>query len=303
MITMPPVPLIAPHLLQAEGLHLAGFEGDRLHEPSKINTRRWRAWYGASPASCSQLLYDLETRQHLNGLAAIADNLLKYFFMALYFLVTNANEHIRAGTWRDNEDTSRDRTWDVIRAIQELEAQKITWPVNDGTILVFTVDGTHSPIEEPRKNPNSNWCSHKFHGPGLAYELAIAVHEPKLVWINGPFRGGESDRDIFMKPNGLQSKLLPGQRAIGDRGYAGLRDVSTNNIEDDRITSTFKRRARARHESFNSRIKRFAVTSTKFRGYHDHNGETCHDSHRTCFVAVCVIVQYEMENGSPLFAV
>jgi hypothetical protein len=206
--------------------------------------------------------------------------------------------------WKVDEDTGRDRTWDFICAIRSLEAEKITWPVggfNDGTILVFSVDGTHCPIEEPRKNPNANWSSHKFKGPGLAYELAICVHEPKLVWVNGPFRAGESDSEIFRKLNGLRSKLLPGQMAIGDRGYAGLPDVSTNNPEDDRVTSTFKRRARARHESFNARIKRFAVTSTAFRCYHDHHGETVHDSHRACFVAVCVIVQYEMENGHPIF--
>jgi hypothetical protein len=292
--------------MQEEGLFLAGFRGMKLREPSRINHRRWQAWYGASPKTCSHLFYDLQVRRHHNGLIAITENLLKYFFMALFFLVSNENEHVRAGIWGVDEDTTRDRTWDIVRAIYALEAEKITYPfdqIDDGTVFVFTVDGTHAPIEEPRKNPNSNWCSHKFNGPGLAYEIAIAIHEPKLVWVNGPFRAGESDKEIFRKANGLRSKLLPGQKAIGDRGYSNLPDVSTSNRLDDDFTREYKRRARARHESFNARIKRFAVTSTKFRGYHDHNGKTVHDNHRACFVAACILVQYEMENGRPVFDV
>ena len=297
---------IPEDLLLEEGLYLAGFRGNTLGVLSTKNLRRWRAWYGASPKSCSELFFDLESNDDVNGLATITENRLKYFFMALNWLVLNSTEEVRAGMWKVHEDTARDRTWDFIRAICALEAVKIGYPFdqnNDGTVFIITVDGTHAPIEEPRKNPNSNWCSHKLNGPGLAYELAVSIHEPKLVWISGPFRGGESDKDIFRKPNGLQSKLLPGQKAIGDRGYRNVRGVSTNNTEDEEATAEFKRRARARHETFNARIKRFAVTSTRFRAFHDHNGQSVHDNHRTVFVAVCVIVQFEMENGSPMFDV
>jgi hypothetical protein len=297
---------IPEDLFLEEGLIQAGFSGGKLNISSNKNLRRWKAWYGASPKALASLYYDLEQREEQNGLASIVDYRLKYFFMALNWLVTNANEHVRAGTWGVDEDTGRDRTRQMIRAIHALEAEKIGYPFDqndDGTILVITVDGVHAPIQEPRSNPNKNWCSHKFKGAGLSYELAIAVHEPKLVWINGPFLAGEKDKDIFRKPNGLQSKLLPGQKAIGDSGYSDVPGVSWNNKEDDAVTYAYKKRARARHESFNARIKRFEVLSTKFRGFHDHNGKTVHDSHRAAFGAICVVVQYDMENGHPLFEV
>jgi hypothetical protein len=298
---------IIPELIfLEEGLIQAGFKGGKLNTPSTKNLRRWKAWYGASPKALAELYYDLEQRGEQNGLASIDNFKLKYFFMALNWLVTQANEHLRAGIWKVDEVTAREKTWLFVHAIYALEAEKIGYPFDendDGTIFVLTVDGVHAPIEEPRTNPNSNWCSHKFKGAGLAYELGIAVHEPKLVWINGPFRAGETDMEIFRKPNGLQSKLLPGQMAIGDRGYEGVPGISWSNKEDDYETYTYKKRARARHETFNARIKRFEVLSKKFRSYHDHSGETVHDRHRAVFVAVCVVVQYDMENGHPLFEV
>jgi hypothetical protein len=76
-------------------------------------------------------------------------------------------------------------------------------------------------------------------------------------------------------------------------------------MEDDEATATatFKRRARARHKSFNVRIKRFEILSKKLKGFHDHHGVTVHDGHRLVFVAACVVAQYDMENGHPLFDV
>ena len=52
-------------------------------------------------------------------------------------------------------------------------------------------------------------------------------------------------------------------------------------------------RARARHETFNSKIKNFAYLDNRFR-----HGM---DKHKMCFEALCVIAQYQLENGSPLF--
>jgi hypothetical protein len=177
--------------------------------------------------------------------------------------------------------------------------------INDGTVLVITVDGVHAQIKEPRRNPNSNWQSHKNKKPGLSYELGILIHSPKLVWINGPFRAGEGDLTIFKKDGGLMQKLPPGKRAIGDHGYEGLpTHTSTRNKEfDDDEIKKYKRRALSRHESFNSCVKRFAVLAMTFRNYHDHQGLTENDRHKAVFEAVCVILQYEMENGNPLMDV
>jgi hypothetical protein len=57
----------------------------------------------------------------------------------------------------------------------------------------------------------------------------------------------------------------------------------------------FKSRARLRHETFNGRIKHFASLRDTFR-----HGE---EKHRLAFEAICVTVQYQMENGKPLYDV
>ena len=57
----------------------------------------------------------------------------------------------------------------------------------------------------------------------------------------------------------------------------------------------FKRRARARHETVNGRLKVFKILAERFR----HGVE----KHQTVLEAVCVLLQCELENGHPLFDV
>ena len=49
----------------------------------------------------------------------------------------------------------------------------------------------------------------------------------------------------------------------------------------------------------NGRMKRFRVLSTRFR--HRKGTKQKMELHKACAEAVCVIVHYRMENGSPLF--
>jgi hypothetical protein len=200
--------------------------------------------------------------------------------------------------------------WLFTRAIQALKEKKIKWVDrwnNEGSeIVIVSVDGVHCTISEPRQIPSSKWYSHKTHGPGLAYEIAIAVQENKVVHIHGPFPAGVPDLTIFRSPGGLKSKMAEGKHATADRGYRGEPALRTPNDRDTETTRKFKKRSQARHESFNSRLKSFKILSTRFR--HSHNGrkgqgETCHDNHKAVFEAVCVLLQYDMENGHPLFAV
>jgi hypothetical protein len=111
--------------------------------------------------------------------------------------------------------------------------------------------------------------------PGLTYELGIAIHQQKLVWIRGPEQSGKGDLQNFRAQNGLKSKIPCGKKVADVR--------------------RFKRRARARHEMFNGRCKNFSVLSEMFRHGHEN---------KCIFKAVCVIVtQYKIENGHPLFDV
>jgi hypothetical protein len=160
---------------------------------------------------------------------------------------------------------------------------------------VLSVDGTHCPILEPRRMPDRMWFSHKLNRPGLAYEIGIELFESRVAWINGPYKARESDLTIFRKENGLKSKLPVGKLLIADKGYVGEAQLSTPNTFDTEALKRFKSRARARHESFNARIKEFRILSERFRSNDI-------EFHGVVFEAVCVIVQYSMEIDRPLFS-
>jgi hypothetical protein len=59
--------------------------------------------------------------------------------------------------------------------------------------------------------------------------------------------------------------------------------------------NNFKSRVRLRHESFNGRLKDFKALTDTFRHTREKQG--------VAVVAVVVIIQYQMDNGKPLFDV
>jgi DDE superfamily endonuclease len=104
-----------------------------------------------------------------------------------------------------------------------------------------------------------------------------------------------TDLVIFRKEGGLKDHIPDGFKAIGDKGYIGEEKISLKNQLDSLPVKTFKRIARARHEDINGRIKRFDILSERFR--HGPN------KHKAAFEAVCVIMQYNLENGHPLHTI
>ena len=166
--------------------------------------------------------------------------------------------------------------------------------VNESSFLL-SVDGTHCRVQEPRSRPNKNWYSHKHHKPCVAYEIGIHLFQSRIVWVNGSFEAGDSDLNIFRKPDGLREKIPANNLVIGDKGYLGDNIISTPNRLDNIHVKQFKKRARARHEDVNGRIKTFAILSERFRH--------AIPNHKIVFEAVCVITQYNMENGHPLFEI
>ena len=91
-------------------------------------------------------------------------------------------------------------------------------------------------------------------------------------------------------------KIPAGKHVIGDEGYKGeAGTISTRNRFDTLAVKNFKKRTKARHESFNSRIKDFKVLDERFR-----HGLR---KHKACIESCCVIVQYDLDNGRALFDV
>jgi hypothetical protein len=199
-----------------------------------------------------------------------------------------------------------DHLWDWIRKIQALKEKKIVWLkcLDDPNMarLCITVDGVEMktwefkhpffPRDTKNKGPKTGGCAVK-------YEIGLSVHHQQVVWINGPFKGSESDITIF-REKGLKGKLAPGKKIIADRGYETTRPgeqemVSTPNGHDPKQLKKFKSRARSRHETFNGRVKEYHCMSETFR-----NGK---EKHKICFEAICVIIQYQMDHGFCLFDV
>lgn len=153
--------------------------------------------------------------------------------------------------------------------------------------LHVTVDGTDCRIVEPTPF-SSDWYSHKFHGPGLRYEVAVSLDGGHIVWTNGPFPCGlYPDQKIFN--NDLKNMLLQDEYVIADKGYGGPRVVHDINGNYELAATLL-----ARHESANMRLKCFKIVGGVFR----------HDLalHSYCFRAVSNLVQLTLQSTNPLFS-
>jgi DDE superfamily endonuclease len=149
--------------------------------------------------------------------------------------------------------------------------------------------------KHPTQSKNPKYFSHKFNQAAVGYELGLSVFDNRLVWMNGPFPAADHDIKVF-REKGLKEMIPVGKKIIGDNGYRGENAIiRTPNAHDPAELRKFKSRARARHESFNARVKNFRALDMQFR----HGVE----KHGVVFEAICVICQYQLENGSPLFDV
>jgi hypothetical protein len=277
--------------------------------PKQLESQRanFRKFYGVEPKTCLDVYKELNTS---NGSFSKGRAILSELLMMVEWFREYDTDFKIAARYGLNEKTGSKYLWKYTRAVQSLKEKKIKWLDrwnNAGSeIVIVSVDGVHCTISEPRQCPSSKWYSHKSHGPALAYEIAVAIQENRVVHVHGPFPAGVPDLTIFRSPGGLKAKIPDGKLATADRGYRGEAALRLPNERDTEVSRTFKKRAQARHETFNARLKSFKILSTRFR--HSQNGRkgegvTCHDNHKAVLEAVCVLLQYDMENGHPLFAV
>lgn len=160
-------------------------------------------------------------------------------------------------------------------------------------ICRVSIDGTDFRIYEP--TPFSpRWFSHKFKGPGLRYEVGVAIHTGWLVWIHGSFPCGEWP-DLRIAHDALIYCLDPGELYVADAGYGdgnqySLTPNGLHNFDQWQMATV-----RARHETVNKRFKQWGALKRVFR----------HDLqlHSNVFRAIANITQLSIRNGEPLFDV
>jgi hypothetical protein len=243
---------------------------------------------------------------------------LKRFFIAHYFLWGYPkNAKMIASRFRIAVHYCQgEPLWKWAKRITAMKSKKISMDNVDGPqhleIFSITDDGTDFKTNKPNHPtlPRDNGaCSKKVNHAAVKYEIAIAVQRAKVVHLAGPFKGGTHDLVMFQR-GGLKEKLIQMNASINgirrtklcitDRGYRSNDDMERSlfsypNNMDSKELHNFKSRARLRQETFNGRLKCFAALSAPFR----HS----FDKHKFVFEAIVVTVQYQMDNGSPIYAV
>ena len=74
---------------------------------------------------------------------------------------------------------------------------------------------------------DTKWYSHKFKGPGIRYEVGVAING-NIVWINGGFPCGKWS-DLMIAQDSVLNLLDDGEKVIADGGYKGDNWVITPN--------------------------------------------------------------------------
>ena len=310
---------VSPRQALLFGLDYLGAQSTRWSEATRA--KEFHVHYGSSPLDVADIWFDLVAGDNLPDDLKLGEKErtqkgFKRYMMAHFWLwVYPKNSSLLASRFKCAERTCRGESiWVWVKRIAALKAKKILWEnvadENHMEIFAVAVDGTDFKLNEwkhPTLPRDRTGCSHKFRHAAAKYEIAIAVQRAKVVHIAGPFKGGTNDLQMFrigglkQKLEALNNQTVRGVRrvklSLADRGYCDKKEehlFSWPNEFDSKALYNFKSRGRLRLETFNGRLKLFNSLSETFRhGF---------DKHQFVFEAVVVIVQYQMDNGSPVYS-
>lgn len=282
---------VTPSQMLRRGLKLLGLSQKVQNRRDKgSNVRVFKSHYGVHPNHTSTAWRDIINTQQLDEHEVD----LKAFFMALNFLRCYDNEDIRATRFGVDKWKMRKLVWCWIQRLANLKALKIKIPDSWDTTFVFSIDGTHYRINEPRHatlKQDPSWYSHKHGCAGHNVQIALAIFSQQLYDMTIS-KGGTNDKGNLHK-SGILDKIPAGKRAIVDGGYyqGDVDKLSGYNQFDSDVLKKFKSRVKSRHENFNMRLKIFNVLGDKF----------VHDKEKfpSCMEAVAVLVQYTIEDTNP----
>ena len=268
------------------------------------NIRTFKANFGKHPLHLCRVWRDLQTTNieaaKIDQAEASSPKAYKGFLIANHFLKTYGSDDVRAAQFGGMDPKLLNTlTWIYVRKIAALKPDKIVWPDEDEwqTVFIASVDGTHYRTNEPRdpdmrKNPKN--YSHKFHLPGLNYEITLHLWLPRCIHAKTGDPASINDKTAFRQE--LKGKVPLGKRIICDNGYVCFqygddKILSFPNTLDTAELKEFKQLACARQENFNKRLKDYRCLRDTFR-----HGAA---KHQVCFDAVLVLVQYAIEDTTP----
>ena len=274
--------------------------------------RRFKAHYGSKPKVYAEMWEALQVTDIAAAkLTDLSDKDFDNFMMALYFMKAYPTEEELSSRFSVHEQTARKWVRFYVNKMSALLEARVIWPQDDewDTTFIISFDcvnfGTNE-TRHPTLHKNKKLFDRKGGKAGLTYEIALHLWENRVVWINGPFPPNDGgDRAIFVE-EGLQAAIPEGKKGIADKIYKGCDKVALHNSLDCYEVRLFKRRARARQESINARLKNFGVLKQRFRhkkAHLQHEGFVGSTKHETFVHAALVICTFQMEFGSPLFNV
>lgn len=272
--------------------------------------------YGSAPMDVAEIWFDLQAgeipgaslNKHENSIVGFKRFMMAHFYLWVY--PKNAGLiATRFGMCKTYCQGEHLHKW--IRKIAALCEKKIKWDPDIGregsSKWVCSIDCTDVRTWEKRHHFHLNvdrtlWTK-KFNSAGLKYEIVLNITKSKCMSIVGPQIPSKTDMDLFREHTKEKVKAVPGGMAITDSIYKPGENYDDEDdlcaipsSVDTEALSAFKSRVCARHESFNGRIKKFSFLCDTYRSVD-------YEKHGHCFRAICVIVQYQMDNGSPLFSV
>ncbi|ETV65662.1 hypothetical protein H257_17657 [Aphanomyces astaci] len=124
-----------------------------------------------------------------------------------------------------------------------------------------SLDGSDFRIQEQIPF-DRKWYSHKFHGPGLRYEVGICIRTGNIVWVNGGLPCGEWP-DLRFARDSYINMVRRGELTLADKGY---NDPNYFIYPCPQLQNPRRHKdIMARHETVNKRMKQFGVLSGVFR--------------------------------------
>lgn len=288
--------MISPLTFFEEGKNI--FRGKRKETKHQRSLHKdldlFRSFFATWPCICAELWRRIDPIESLNKKSRPMHLLWALLLMCCY-----STEAVNGSLAGVDEDTFRKWALPWVPAISNLSMELFDFDRRfEGKwhYWTFAVDGIHCPIQEPRRPFWKGWWSHKFNGPGLAYEVATAVTTGLIVWVNGPFPAAKwPDHKIFK--HGLAKLVRTDiEKGVADAGYHHCdkwlflpfwrkKEAMKNKVPRNDLHEYI----RARHEQLNSRLHRFNCISSIFR----HKLDT----HQDYFYGSAVVVQLEIMHG------
>jgi hypothetical protein len=253
---------------------------------------RFRSLFGA-PSLVIAALWELIRSQVNYGVEE------KHLLWGLVFLKVYAkNEETHCSiVGFPTKQEFREKAWHIVNIIADLkdgiirlENRFINSPNNMVGRPYLTGDCSDFKINEPFPF-HTKWCSPKFRGPGMKYEVCLAIYSPNICWSNGPHYASASEGTIFKTGLGME---LPADEPVEvDAGVKGDPRLMRPLMGVTSLARKQKSVYRARQESIFSRMKQFNVLDTHF--HHTCTEEVDYmKKHQICFDSVLVITQLKL---------